>query len=214
MRFLVFMLLLSSSIVAHGHDLFDIEELMSDAKNAAFSGQTEVAIALYREVLAHDPQNNNAMLGIAIEYQKAHQYDDACKIYKELLSLKPRNYKILKGYLNAISHSEPEYALSELRYLEEIYPEDPQIRAHIGMVHVSLMNYRQAEKYLKTALSLDPDNVVYRYNLAVLCDKLGKYREASHLYTQILKSDNSHTLAASYESIKDRLDYLHSILQR
>ena len=78
------------------------------------------------------------------------------------------------------------------------------------------MSWFQRDKaisMLNRAVSLDPDNYNYKFNLAVIYDKEGEYQKAMLLYNNVIRnynessdSDNS----ISIRSVRQRVEFIKS----
>ncbi len=68
-----------------------------------------------------------------------------------------------------------------------------------------MKNYSQAISYLEKAVVVNPENLEYQYNLAVLYDKNSQYERALELYSLIAKNsaDNS---AIPVDQIRNRIE--------
>lgn len=183
------------------------------AYRALLSGQLEAAIDIYKAVMEKHPENQTAMFGLASAYQKNYQYDQAKSLYQELLAASPDHKEALNNYLVLITHEAPEDALLQLQKLERVSPYFSPIPAQIGMVYYRMGEYIQAERYLRKAITMTPDNLSYIYNLAIVSDHLGKPEQAIPLYEKLLEENKKgKTIPGSATQITERLSYLHKKL--
>ncbi len=190
---------------------FHSQKSLEMAYDASISGQIEGAIALYRRVLDVEPNNKQALFGLATAYHRNGQSAEAREAYIKLLSLDANNWSAMNNFLVLTGEEAPESALKELQRLEQLNPEFSPIPAQIGMVYIKLGRLDDAVKYLGRAVQLTPDNLAYRYNLAVLLDHLGYRQQAARLYRQLLQAGLAgKELPESSRNIQDRLSFIAS----
>lgn len=65
---------------------------------------------------------------------------------------------------------------------------------------------RMAARKLARALNLSPENLSYKYNLAITLDQLGQVEEASDLYLELIEAyNNGATLPGNVEDLRNRV---------
>lgn len=192
-------------------EIINVKEKLEMAYNALLSGQTSAAISIYKSILDHDYENQDALFGLATTYHKNKQPRQARAIYTEILKLNPNNIEALNNYLVLLAEESPDNALIELNKLERINPEFSPVPAQIAMIYLKMGSTSKAERYLRRAISLSPNNIVYRYNLAITSDRLGKIRQAIQLYNEVLDEAKSGVIIpGSIDQIEERLSFLKS----
>jgi tetratricopeptide (TPR) repeat protein len=77
------------------------------------------------------------------------------------------------------------------------------IQAQMSVAYASVGKYQEAIKYIQKAMYLDPNNIDYKYNLAVFFDLNKNYKEAKKLYNEVLAADVSNRVRNN--DIKKRL---------
>ena len=186
-----------------------MDETLLQAYNALISGQISAAIRMYKDVLAVEPHNIDALFGLATGYHRNYETAQARKIYVEILEMDPNHKQALNNFLVLVADQAPEDALIELQKLERINPQFSPVSAQIGMIYLKMGQTVQAEQYLRRALKLSPTNTVYLYNLAIVVDKLGKTDMAIALYKKILNAARiGSNIPGSIQKINERLQYL------
>ena len=189
----------------------NIENILDNAYNASMVGQSEAAVFLYKKVLKQEPKSESVLYSLGTLYQKLHQYQDAIRIYKRILMLNPSHKKAFNNFMVVIAKEHPEEALDELFELADINADYSPIQAQIGMIYAQQGKLKKALIYMKKAAMLSPEIINYRYNLAVLYDKLQMFAEARRLYAQVLEQRHRGAiLPQSHEAIRERLMYLRS----
>jgi len=188
----------------------NVSKLIDDAYNALVDGRNDAAIALYRVVLEKYPKNKAALFGLGVAYQKSGKATEAREAYSKLLTIDPKNPKALNNYLMEVAEESPDAAMVEFRKLADVNPKIPSIPAQEAMIELKRNNLDIASGYMMQALSLDPENVQYKYDLAVIMDKMGD-RRATTLYKELLEqAENGAALPVDREKIQNRLSYLSS----
>lgn len=185
--------------------------LIEQAYRAMEAGQLEVAASFYKKALYQEPENKEALFGLASVYQRTGQLPQARATYSKLLSIDRDNWPAMNNFLILAAEESPDHAIEEFRRLAKINPEFAPIPAQIGMIYYRQKKYDDAAKYLQKAITLDPANLSYRFNLAVAYDRLGRSRLAARLYQQLLaESDKGRELPESIDKIQERLAYLRA----
>jgi len=180
----------------------DYLRIASDAMKA---GQTESAIAYYKKVLMQDQNNEKAKFGLATTYHRSGQLEQARDMYIELISMDQNNWPALNNFLILASEEAPEDALSHLKRLQESNPEFAGIPAQISMIYMKQNKLKDAARYLGKAVALDPENLHYQYDLALLLENMGYNDMASKLYKRLLDAyREGKELPESYMKISER----------
>lgn len=182
---------------------------LEKAYKALLIGQISAAISIYKDILEKEPKNKDAMFGLATSYHKNNQFEQARSIYTTLLNKEPSNKEALNNFLVLVAEEAPEDALIELEKLERINSDFSPIPAQIAMINLKLGDTEKAARYLRRAILLSPDNLSYKYNLAIIYDKLGKEEQAVQLYHQIIESARAGVIIpGSIDKLIERATYL------
>ncbi len=184
---------------------------LEKAYNALISGQSEVAIGIYKRVLDNEPNNKNALFGLATTYHRAGQLNLARPMYSRLLTVDPGNSDGLNNFLVLLSDEAPEEALVELQKLSERNPQYSALPAQIAVIYQKLGNFNKAGEYMFKAIEMAPENITYRYNFAIMLDKQHKYDEAAKLYRQIVQAyQRGEQIPGNIQKIQQRLIFISS----
>lgn len=190
---------------------FDAQYELERAYNALVAGDNETAIRFYQNVLANESGNKQALFGLGATYHRAGQIDKARPYYSRLLKLDPTHREALNNFLALAADEAPQEALGELAALEERNPDFSPIPAQLAYLHQKLGQTDQAIEKMVRAVSLSPENLTYRYNLAVLFDKAGRRQEAFALYKQLVDAHTrGDTVPGDIGRIQQRLTFLGS----
>ena len=184
---------------------------LDKAYMALIGGQSNVAIATYKKVLDNDPNNKNALFGLATAYHRVGQIDLARPVYAKLLAIDPGNTDGLNNFLVLLSDEAPEEALAELEKLAQRNPQYSALPAQMAVIYQKLGQYDKAGDYMLRAIDMAPENLTYRYNLAIMFDKQHKYEEAAKLYHQIVQAyQRGETIPGNVQKIQQRLTFISS----
>lgn len=193
----------------------DISDVLSKAYRAMVSGQYESAIALYKKALKVDARNQNALFGLAASYQKNAQPDHARKVYSRLLEIYPSNQAAMNNFLALAGEESVVDAIERIKKLQSANPLVAETNAQLAMLYKQVADSEKAVLYMQRAVSIDPANPVYRYNLAVIYDSANNYNAAIALYKSLLEDFyQGKQIPASAQQISERVTYLMSTLDK
>jgi tetratricopeptide (TPR) repeat protein len=174
-------------------------------------GQQDVAIRIYNDVLKVDSENELALFGLATTYHKAGEFQVARSLYGKLLELDPDNRETLNNFLLLVSEESPEAAILEFQKLELQNPDFSPVPALMANVYLKLGDNNKAYEKMLRAVILEPENTLYRYNLAIILDKLGRYEEAALAYRKLIKLHNDgYSIPTSPDTLRDRIIFLQT----
>ncbi len=189
----------------------NIDYELEQAYNATVSGQSEAAMTAYQTVLANAPNNTEALFGLATLYHRARQFDKARPLYAKLLSIDPDHRDGFNNFLVLLADEAPREALVELEKLETKNPGFSTIPAQMAVIYQKLGDSDKAIGKMFRAVSLAPENLTYRYNLAIMLDKQKNYDEAAKLYKQLIEaSDRGEKIPGNISNIQQRLTFISS----
>ena len=189
----------------------NVEYELEKAYNATISGQNEAAIATYQDILDNSPNNTQALFGLATLYHRAKQLDKARSLYGRLLSIDPDHRDGFNNFLVLLADEAPREALVELEKLEAKNPGFSTIPAQIAVIYQKTGDFDKAIDKMFRAVALSPENLTYRYNLAIMLDKQKNYDEATKLYKQLVEaSDRGEKIPGNISNIQQRLTFISS----
>lgn len=189
----------------------DVDYELEKAYLALVGGNPEEAISLYASVLDIDPNSVPALFGLATTYHRVGLLDEARPVYGKLLKLDPKNKDAINNFLVLVGEEAPARALEHMRYLERQNPEFSPIPAQMALLYSKLGDMPEAIRSMQRAVNISPENLVYKYNLAILCDKAQKPVEAAILYRQLLEARyRGEKIPADADQIQQRLTFLLS----
>ncbi len=185
---------------------------LEKAYEALLAGQTGIALELYKNVIRMQPDNELALFGAATTFHRIGEIESARVLYGRLIELYPNNREAMNNFLVLVSDESPQEALNELLELEHASPDFSPIPAQLGLLYAKLGDEEKARSKMLRAISLDPDNMVYRYNLAIFLDKQKRYKEAAAFYRQLIAaSQQGEPIPADAFALQSRLNYINSL---
>ncbi len=132
-------------------------------------------------------------------------------LYGKLLALDPNNRDALNNFLVLLADEAPQEALAQLEKLETKNPGFSPIPAQMAVIYQKLGDSDKASEKMFRAISLAPENLTYRYNLAIMLDRQHKYDEAAKLYRQIIEANQrGDTTPGDITKIEERLTFIAS----
>ena len=162
----------------------------------------------YKKVLKSEPNNHDALLGIAAVSIQQEEVGTARDIYIKLLERDPRDPHAHAGLANIAQTDGANLSESKLKQLIEYRPDDAHLQFALGNVYVQKKSWPEAQQAFFNAWKADNTNADYAYNLAVSLDQLGKHREAKAYYEDSLKLAAGKNISFSPDAVKSRLAYL------
>lgn len=189
----------------------NIFRMLENAYDELMAGNQEKAIALYSNVLAIQPSNTLALFGLATTYHRAGQISMARPIYGKLLAIDPGNVEGLNNFLVLLSDEAPEDAIKELEKLEKTHANFSPVSAQLAVIYQKTGNYQAAAEKMNRAIELSPENLKYRYDMAVILDKAGERENAAVFYKQVLQAiERGEKISVNAEEIQQRLTFILS----
>ena len=188
----------------------DDQSLLVSAKRALSLGRYDSALGFYDQLYKKNPRDTRVLMGKAIALQNMGQVQTAIKAYEELLDVDPNNLEAEVSMLGLVKGRFPALALKRMLSLYGENPNNAGLNAQIGMTFAQLGNEREALRYLGTAVSLEPNNPSYYYNLAVVSDRAGDRKQAISFYEEALSKDTLYGAGRSVprDAIYERLSVI------
>ena len=182
---------------------------LNRAYTSLMGGDSEAAIETYKNILSTNATNQDALFGLAATYHRLGNFDKARPLYGALLKINPQHREALNNFLVLASDESPQDALPELVRLETRNPDFSPIPAQIAIVLDKLGFKDEARDKMLRAIELAPDNMTYKYNLAIMLDRQGQVADASALYRMLIESSlHGQKIPASVDAMQRRLNYL------
>jgi Flp pilus assembly protein TadD len=191
------------------HPGMDANYELNRAYTMLMGGQTQEAVNLYRSILASDANNQEALFALAATYQRLGSIEKARPLYGTLLRLNPDHREGLNNFLVLVSDESPQEALAELERLEQRNPDFSPIPAQSALLLDKLGFVVEARTKMLRAIELAPENLTYKYNLAVMLDRQGNYTDAAALYRLLIDaSEKGAPIPSNNADLQKRLNYI------
>lgn len=109
--------------------------------------------------------------------------DEARKLYQRVLRQEPDNATAKAALLASLGDSKPQKAGSLARDLAEQNPQSAAALATLGGLMARDNRLAETQQAYFKAVTLEPENALYAYNLAVALDRLANTGQAARYYT-------------------------------
>ncbi len=165
-------------------DLVDPD--ITGAYRAYQGGDYRRAEHLYRTVLSRQPEQRDALLGMAAVAARHGQTEQAQRYYGRLLQINPRDsvaHAALSGLQGAAGR---ELSESKLKLLLDETPQAGQIHFSLGNLYARQGRWAEAQEAYFKAFGAESRNPDYVFNLAVSLDRMGQAKPAVGYYRQAL----------------------------
>ena len=131
----------------------------------------------------------------------------------ELLPIFPNSEQLISNLLSIIIQESPYEAIYLLPALADKYNNSAVIQAQTSVAFSTVERYKEAIEYIRKAISLNENNVEYKYNLAVLYDITKDYDKAYSAYKEVYNYiKNNQNYSISPKVIEDRIKTLNKLI--
>lgn len=144
----------------------------------------------YREALAQAPDNRDALLGLGVIAQQQGKNDAAVHYYRQVLVLDPRDPIAYAG-LSALGSGDSAGKESRLKQIISQQPDSAALYFALGHQYVEQSRWSDAQQAYFNALTMEPNNALFAFNLAISLDHLGQRKVAAQYYLQALQFDTT-----------------------
>ncbi len=176
----------------------------------------KMAIQMYLEVLAGNPEHPDALLNLSSAYIQSSAFSKARPLLKKLRSSDPGNPQILLNFaIVEIGLGRPNKAITYLERSEGL-TEEPQfeIYFHRGVALSHLEELDAALIWYKRAEELSENNPLLLFNMAVAYDKLERYDKALRYYMELLNNAVAPLSDKEKKKVEDRISVLRIFMAR
>jgi Flp pilus assembly protein TadD len=187
---------------------------VNDAYAAYERGRYDTAGALYRAVLADNPEHRDALLGMGAIAMRMQQHERAFDYYMRVLRLNPSDRVAQAALISLQSQDDPVASESRIRLLLEQSPNAPYLHFTLGNLYAAQSRWPDAQQAFFDAHRLDSRHPDYALNLAVSLDRLGQPRAARDYYRMALELADHRDANFDTAQIALRLQALSTALDR
>ncbi|MEW6320252.1 MAG: sulfatase-like hydrolase/transferase [Acidobacteriota bacterium] len=165
----------SDAARADPKDKIDLFNLMSEARDLTKGDAPFDAVAaLYRQVLAADPQVIDAWFSLGNVYYREGRYDEAIRHFRTALELKPDYDLALINMANAYrALGRDDDALAGYEHYLRVDPKNAWVQYQAGEIHLDRGADDRAAAYFEQALAIDPTVAPARVALGVVAYRRG-----------------------------------------
>ncbi len=163
-----------------------ISPTLTNAYQALKENHLDSAQTQYQRLLSAEPNNIDALLGLAAISAKQGKNDQSAKYLMRVLELDPKNAAAQAGLISFMGKSDP--SASEMR-LKQLIQNQPAafLFFNLGNLYASQSQWAAAEQAYFQAYQMELGNPDYAYNLAVSLEHLQQSRQALAYYQQALR---------------------------
>jgi tetratricopeptide (TPR) repeat protein len=173
-------------VVSPGSAETVLHPMLPQAYAALQSGQLEQSKRLYGDVLAAEPKNADALLGLAAVAVREGNSDEATRRYLQLLELEPQNALAQSGLIALLGRADPVAAESKLKQLIAREP-SAHLYFTLGNLYADQSQWAAAQHAYFQAHHLEPGNPDYAYNLAVGLEHVSQPKLALGFYQRAMQ---------------------------
>lgn len=203
--------LINNRIVLTG----SVKSELGKAYNAYEQGNFVKAEMLFKEILAKDSKNINALLGMGGVSVAKSEYRTATSYYQRVLNIQSNNLYAFEAIANLSSQLEFNKSWeTELNEMLIKYPNSAVLQYAKGNIAAKDNDWLLAQKHYFDAYAADTSNPDYMMNLAVSFDHLGKYPLAAEYYTKALAYANSANVSFDKKQVKSRLISIRQFIEK
>jgi choline-sulfatase len=168
-------------------DLIVVYNRLSAARAAARARRFAEALSIFEQVLAGEPGNSLAQLGLGTTYMGMQRWDDALNWLRRYAEALPANAFVHQWMAVCHVHlRQPEAALREADAALSVDPRLIDAHALKSGIFVARGDFETARRELEAAVAIDPGGPMMRLNLARVLLASGRLREAEAEYETAL----------------------------
>lgn len=161
-----------------------IDTLAQQAYDAFNNGELATARDDWQKLLRTDPNNANALHGLAAIAQQHRQGDRAADYYLRALEADPKDALALSGLISLKGQADPQQTESRLKTLLAEQPDSPFLNFALGNLYAGNARWAEAQQAYFKAHATDPGNPDYLFNLAISLDRLRQSHLAAQYYNR------------------------------
>jgi len=165
----------------------DVDVLLNYGASLIGLGRYEDAEKVYKKILRINPENYRAYHDLSVIYTKKGDYQKAEEFILKAVKINPY---YAEGYyqLGKINYIKGKVKKAK-RYLEKSIKIDPDYVYSYNLLGIiySEKNQEKAFLYFKKAVEIEPENVSFINNFALICKNTGRIEIAIRYYKKALK---------------------------
>ncbi len=186
---------------------------LSQAYQAFLSGDFKSAELSYQRMLTQDPQNHDALMGLAAIALNQKQAEQAASYYLKLLELDPNDAEAIAG-LNNLQQGDPVQSESRLKAALNQHPQAGALHFALGNLYAQQSRWSDAQQSFFRAFSNHSNNADYAFNLAISLDRLEQTKLALEYYQRAIELAQNTAINFSQSKVQSRIAQLQQASQR
>lgn len=164
------------------------EEKLEQARAAQSSGDYDVALSLFQDILAENPMVTTAYIGTGEIYLAQKDYSRAEAAYGRAARLEPGSFKAQFGHGLALQLLDRVVeAIRAYQRALTIEPEDPRANLSMATAYLQIDEPESALAFARKSVEIDPFNGAARANLGAAYEKLGQNEPAINEYVAAME---------------------------
>lgn len=169
-------------------DTFDIDRTLDSAIARHQAGDSLAAEALYRQVLAADPDNVEALNLIAVVLQDKGLISESLELITQALQIEPDFPEAAANLARGLNLlKQPGMALTASQRAIELDPDLAEGWMQLGVAQLSLGRYAEALASLRTAAVTYPDSVDLCTSMALAAEGVEDHITAERAWGDVLR---------------------------
>src|SRR5262245_10688593 len=192
-----------SSPIAVNARIMSVDPAVEQGYRAFQKNDLAAARESYQKALAREPNNRDALLGLAAIDVRSGQLEAAEARYLRVLEADPRDSQAVAALVSLRGRLDPVASESRLKSLIATQPDVAQLHFALGNQYGHQARWPEAQAAYFKAYSLDPENADFAFNLAVSLDQLRQKKPALEYYQRALALAEKR--AASFDAGQARL---------
>ena len=171
------------------------------------------ALEIYEKLYKKNPRDAQILMGLAVAQQYSGFEESAIATYEELLKRHSGHSGAMVNLMGLLESRKPGVAVQKLRKLWDRNSQNPAVAAQLGLVSAKVGDLEASSRYLGIAASLEPQNALHYYNLAIVMDQAKSHSTAIEYYQKALEVDVAHNGGGTIprEQVYDRLAQLRRL---
>jgi tetratricopeptide (TPR) repeat protein len=184
------------------------DPVLEGAYQAYNAGDVARARDDYQRVLRSNPDNRDALLGLAAVETQAKRHDAADRYYTRLLELDPRDAHAQAGIIGLRGQVDPLAEESRLKNMIAAQPEASFLHFTLGNQLAAQGRWAEAQQAYFQAYASDPEHADFAYNLAISLDRMHQTKPALEYYRRALALAQSRPVSFDKAQVSNRVSQL------
>jgi tetratricopeptide (TPR) repeat protein len=194
--------------VAVNARIMTVDPQVEQGYQAFQKNDLDAARESYQKALAREPNNRDALLGMAAIDVRSGQLESAEARYLKVLEIDPRDSQAVAAVVALRGRLDPVASESRLKTLIASQPDVAQLHFALGNQYAQQSRWTEAQSAYFKAYSLDPENGDFAFNLAVSLDQLRQKKPALEYYQRALALSAKRTAGFDQAQARARVQEL------